>query len=113
MLKFGSRSDVTVVHRATIRLFDDNEIIYCDFQVRAPHRLTPLRVAPRYPPSATSLATPVRISLFHSRAVIHEYRRRTENKLESCLSFGPVYSDSSLFQRQTLGHRIPIFVETG
>ncbi|XP_011333183.1 FERM domain-containing protein 5 isoform X5 [Ooceraea biroi] len=32
MLKFGSKSDVTVVHRATIRLFDDNEIIYCDFQ---------------------------------------------------------------------------------
>lgn len=35
MLKFGSKSDVTVVHRATIRLLDDAEIIHCDFQVRA------------------------------------------------------------------------------
>lgn len=34
MLKFGSKSDVTVVHRATIRLLDDAEIIHCDFQVR-------------------------------------------------------------------------------
>ncbi|XP_076236582.1 FERM domain containing isoform X2 [Calliopsis andreniformis] len=32
MLKFGSKSDVTVVHRATIRLLDDAEIIHCDFQ---------------------------------------------------------------------------------
>ncbi|XP_015594363.1 FERM domain-containing protein 5 isoform X2 [Cephus cinctus] len=32
MLKFGSKSDVTVVHRATIRLLDDTEIIHCDFQ---------------------------------------------------------------------------------
>lgn len=36
MLKFGSKSDVTVVHRATIRLLDDAEIIHCDFQVRQP-----------------------------------------------------------------------------
>lgn len=34
MLKFGSKSDVTVVHRATIRLLDDAEIIHCDFQVK-------------------------------------------------------------------------------
>lgn len=34
MLKFGSKNDVTVVHRATIRLLDDTEIIQCDFQVR-------------------------------------------------------------------------------
>ncbi|EFN77960.1 hypothetical protein EAI_12916 [Harpegnathos saltator] len=33
MLKFGSKSDVTVVHRATIRLLDDAEIIHCDFQM--------------------------------------------------------------------------------
>lgn len=33
MLKFGSKNDVTVVHRATIRLLDDSEIIHCDFQV--------------------------------------------------------------------------------
>lgn len=33
MLKFGSKNDVTVVHRATIRLLDDAEIIHCDFQV--------------------------------------------------------------------------------
>lgn len=33
MLKFGSKNDVTVVHRATIRLLDDTEIIQCDFQV--------------------------------------------------------------------------------
>nr|XP_050855450.1 FERM domain-containing protein 5 isoform X6 [Vespula vulgaris] len=32
MLKFGSKSDVTVVHRATIRLLDDSEIIHCDFE---------------------------------------------------------------------------------
>ncbi|CAK9832897.1 FERM domain-containing protein 5 [Anthophora retusa] len=32
MLKFGSKSDVTVVHRAIIRLLDDAEIIHCDFQ---------------------------------------------------------------------------------
>ncbi|KAK0169162.1 hypothetical protein PV327_002906 [Microctonus hyperodae] len=32
MLKFGSKNDVTVVHRATIRLLDDAEIIHCDFQ---------------------------------------------------------------------------------
>ncbi|XP_043477731.1 FERM domain-containing protein 5 isoform X5 [Leptopilina heterotoma] len=32
MLKFGSKSDVTVVHRATIRLLDDAEILHCDFQ---------------------------------------------------------------------------------
>ncbi|XP_053593704.1 FERM domain-containing protein 5 isoform X2 [Microplitis demolitor] len=32
MLKFGSKNDVTVVHRATIRLLDDSEIIHCDFQ---------------------------------------------------------------------------------
>ncbi|XP_046752106.1 FERM domain-containing protein 5 isoform X5 [Diprion similis] len=32
MLKFGSKNDVTVVHRATIRLLDDTEIIQCDFQ---------------------------------------------------------------------------------
>ncbi|XP_032453969.1 FERM domain-containing protein 5 isoform X7 [Nasonia vitripennis] len=32
MLKFGSKSDVTVVHRATIRLLDDAEIIHCDFK---------------------------------------------------------------------------------
>lgn len=39
MLKFGSKSDVTVVHRATVRLLDDSEIIHCDFQVggRAPN----------------------------------------------------------------------------
>lgn len=34
MLKFGSKNDVTVVHRATVRLLDDAEIIHCDFQVR-------------------------------------------------------------------------------
>lgn len=34
MLKFGSKNDITVVHRATIRLLDDSEIIHCDFQVR-------------------------------------------------------------------------------
>lgn len=38
MLKFGSKSDVTVVHRATIRLLDDAEIIHCDFQVRGKER---------------------------------------------------------------------------
>ncbi|XP_014209434.1 FERM domain-containing protein 5-like isoform X2 [Copidosoma floridanum] len=32
MLKFGSKSDVTVLYRATIRLLDDTEIIHCDFQ---------------------------------------------------------------------------------
>ncbi|XP_014238109.1 FERM domain-containing protein 5 isoform X2 [Trichogramma pretiosum] len=32
MLKFGSKNDVTVVYRATIRLLDDAEIIHCDFQ---------------------------------------------------------------------------------
>ncbi|XP_063980835.1 protein 4.1 isoform X3 [Diachasmimorpha longicaudata] len=32
MLKFGSKNDVTVVHRATIQLLDDAEIIHCDFQ---------------------------------------------------------------------------------
>lgn len=72
MLKFGSKSDVTVVHRATIRLFDDNEIIYCDFQVRAPHRSAPLRsallrVAPRISARARLLSLPpVRVSLFLS-----------------------------------------------
>lgn len=42
MLKFGSKSDVTVVHRATIRLLDDAEIIHCDFKVSLPISYTAL-----------------------------------------------------------------------
>lgn len=102
MLKFGSKSDVTVVHRATIRLFDDNEIIYCDFQVRALHRSTPLRsvplrsapirVAPRISARARFLSLPlvrVPLSLIRLRSVIHEYRHRTEEG-PSCLLFNPI-----------------------
>lgn len=58
MLKFGSKSDVTVVHRATIRLLDDAEIIHCDFQVR--YTLTSHYTRPTIDDACTRAFTPFR-----------------------------------------------------
>ena len=33
MLKFGSKSDVNVTYKCTVRLLEDTEIVECDFQV--------------------------------------------------------------------------------
>jgi len=113
MLKFGSKSDVTVVHRATIRLFDDNEIIYCDFQVRALLRSTPLRsaplrsapsrVAPRISARARLLSLPLVWVFFLSLSLSHSHRalsftsigiRRKKFEVR-CLLFTPIFYLSS------------------
>lgn len=101
MLKFGSKSDVTVVHRATIRLFDDNEIIYCDFQVSALRfRSVPLCAALRrpltreeYPCERDSSRYPLRLSLIRLRAVIHEYRIERRIRGMFVTHLNPMYHD--------------------
>ena len=33
MLKFGSKKDLNIDYKCTIRLLDDNEVLECEFQV--------------------------------------------------------------------------------
>jgi len=33
MLKFGSKSDINVSYKCTVRLLEDTEVVECEFQV--------------------------------------------------------------------------------
>lgn len=128
MLKFGSKSDVTVVHRATIRLFDDNEIIYCDFQVRRSRasalppsfRSVPPRYAPRVPRRvplararihprlfslslAASSSLPLLIRLSCALSCSQEYRESRAEKIRKLVyTYRTIVQSPPIFRRYFL-----------